>query len=296
MKLYLCLILSVFFHGMWLVFFVFDNNKKTYTQNTVVNVEVVDDKSFFKLAHNLPILAKKIPKNVLLENNIKKNYKLIWNKKFENNKKNLRKSSLTNGDDETKHLSLFKTFKLERQHIKRPTYFKMERENFIPKNVNLIDNSDNMKVKDFKSNYELFENRENNKKSERKINNIKNLDLKFSDVSKKIYLPQNNFKIKATTKDKYVFIWGEMIKQKILKNLNYPKTAKKNNLDGVVFLRLKVDESGNLISLDVLQSSGSEVLDKAAKKAATDANKFPIAPKEIRGNNFVFRLPVRFKI
>jgi len=87
-----------------------------------------------------------------------------------------------------------------------------------------------------------------------------------------------------------------MIKEKILKNLNYPIIAKKNNLDGVVFLRLKVDKSGRLVSLDILKSSGSEVLDKAAKKAATDANKFPVAPKEITGNNFVFRLPVRFQI
>ena len=286
MKLFFCFIFSIFFHGIWIVFFVFDNNKKTYIENTVVDVEVIDDKTFFDLAHNSPIFIKKNPTTVAIENNIKKSFKLISNKNFKNKTKNFTKISLIDFHVETKNRFLFK----------RPNYFEMERKNFVQKKVPLIDNLDKVNEKNFRNIYELIENSENNKKLEKKINNIPNLDLKISEISHKIYSPENNFEKNALKKDKYVFIWGEMIKEKILRNLNYPIIAKKNNLDGVVFLRLKVAKSGNLISLDIFKSSGSEILDKAAKKAATDANKFPVAPKEIKGNNFVFRLPVRFQI
>ena len=44
----------------------------------------------------------------------------------------------------------------------------------------------------------------------------------------------------------------------------YPELARKWGWQGVVVLRIDVDPEGNVVSAEVLESSGYEILDKAA--------------------------------
>jgi protein TonB len=54
------------------------------------------------------------------------------------------------------------------------------------------------------------------------------------------------------------------LRKRIMEKKIYPSVAKKKGIEGVVLLFLLLDEEGNLAELEVKQSSGHRILDKAA--------------------------------
>lgn len=54
------------------------------------------------------------------------------------------------------------------------------------------------------------------------------------------------------------------IRKKILRNKYYPKQAKQQKLEGSVKVQFKIKETGELIYVKVIQSSGLQILDDAA--------------------------------
>lgn len=71
------------------------------------------------------------------------------------------------------------------------------------------------------------------------------------------------------------------IRKKILKNKVYPAIARENRWTGVVRLRFKIDESGNLESVRVRKGSGHDALDDAAVQTVKAAVPLPYYPDEI---------------
>jgi len=85
----------------------------------------------------------------------------------------------------------------------------------------------------------------------------------------------------------------EIIRDMVLSNLNYPRIAKRMGFEGVVEIMLVIDTSGKLLEVVLQNSSGHEILDKSALKAANSlASKVLPNPKNISK----ISLPVYFAL
>ncbi|MDY0122002.1 MAG: TonB family protein [Sulfurimonas sp.] len=84
-----------------------------------------------------------------------------------------------------------------------------------------------------------------------------------------------------------------VIRDMALKNLSYPRMAKKMGWSGVVEIKLIVDTNGKLLEAVVLKSSGKEVLDNAALKAALSL-KDKVLPKPQTRSTLI--LPIAFNL
>lgn len=71
----------------------------------------------------------------------------------------------------------------------------------------------------------------------------------------------------------------------------YPKRAIENRQQGIVALSITVASNGKPVKIDILNSSGYELLDKAATEAAHSWIFEPIAPKE---SNVAFKAHVNY--
>lgn len=75
----------------------------------------------------------------------------------------------------------------------------------------------------------------------------------------------------------------------------YPRKARKLGLEGRVILRVRVDEHGNATSVMIAQSSGHDILDRAARKAI---GRWRFLPAEQRGRSLAstIEIPVSFRL
>lgn len=64
-------------------------------------------------------------------------------------------------------------------------------------------------------------------------------------------------------------------------NLNYPEAARRANIDGSLMLRVDVRADGSVERIDLLRSSGYEVLDEAAVRIVRLAGPFAPLPPEV---------------
>lgn len=64
-------------------------------------------------------------------------------------------------------------------------------------------------------------------------------------------------------------------------NLNYPEAARRANLDGSLMLRVDVHQDGSVERIDLLRSSGYEVLDEAAVRIVRLAAPFAPLPPQV---------------
>ncbi|MFH1227452.1 MAG: energy transducer TonB [Planctomycetota bacterium] len=75
----------------------------------------------------------------------------------------------------------------------------------------------------------------------------------------------------------------------------YPYAAQKGNQEGVVILLVDVKPSGEVIRVDVIQTSGYAMLDQAASEAVTKW-RFNPAKKNGKAVYAQVRIPVRFRL
>ena len=80
----------------------------------------------------------------------------------------------------------------------------------------------------------------------------------------------------------------------VMEKVVYPEDAKKNNVEGKVFIKIIVDEKGNVENAEVSQSAGAS-LDAAALKAAKQC-KFIPAQKDGKNVRCEVTLPIQFKL
>ncbi|HEV7815270.1 MAG TPA: TonB family protein, partial [Janthinobacterium sp.] len=81
---------------------------------------------------------------------------------------------------------------------------------------------------------------------------------------------------------------------RINRNADYPREAKLRRQQGRVGYRLTLDPRGALLSVDI-QSSGSDILDEAARDAIRRAAPFPALP-ELGGSTYLLAGNIVFKI
>jgi protein TonB len=82
------------------------------------------------------------------------------------------------------------------------------------------------------------------------------------------------------------------LRSKILKKKIYPQAARRRNIEGVVLVFLELNESGELVDLHVIESSGSKILDSAALSLIKK-----VLPHEHGLNeNLAVEIPVRYTL
>jgi protein TonB len=80
----------------------------------------------------------------------------------------------------------------------------------------------------------------------------------------------------------------------IAKNVHYPETAKKAGVEGTVFVKATIDESGNVIETSILKSVGHGC--DTAAMVAVKKTKFTAGIKDGKPVRTSITIPIKFKL
>lgn len=78
--------------------------------------------------------------------------------------------------------------------------------------------------------------------------------------------------------------------------VNYPRNALRNEHQGTVRLTVTLSRDGRVRDVQILEKSEHETLNKAAVKAVRSASPYPAVPDTIKGDRFLFTVPVVFRM
>jgi protein TonB len=78
----------------------------------------------------------------------------------------------------------------------------------------------------------------------------------------------------------YIEAWVNKVER--VGNLNYPDAAVRRRLDGRLILNVLIDRAGEVVRVELAQSSGQRVLDDAAMRIVRDASPYSEFPVEMR--------------
>jgi protein TonB len=87
--------------------------------------------------------------------------------------------------------------------------------------------------------------------------------------------------ISLDTKDKRYLTYTTLIKEKILRNWQYPAEAKESLMEGKVQLLFSIAKNGELVDIKILDSSGYQILDQEGLRAIQATAPFPSFPDQI---------------
>ena len=90
--------------------------------------------------------------------------------------------------------------------------------------------------------------------------------------------------------------WRKSLVSHLSRYKRYPVAAHSHQIEGQVMVQFTVDRTGNVVASQVVQSSGSLLLDDAAMAMLRRAAPLPAPPPQAQGSAFEFVLPIRFKL
>ena len=90
--------------------------------------------------------------------------------------------------------------------------------------------------------------------------------------------------------------YGTLLAQEIARHKQYPMLAKKTRQQGSVILQVKITHLGRLITAQVQQSSGYELLDNQAMEMVKKATPFSPPPNELGDQDLTLLVPVSFRL
>ncbi|GAA3871651.1 energy transducer TonB [Celeribacter arenosi] len=88
--------------------------------------------------------------------------------------------------------------------------------------------------------------------------------------------------------------WQKSIVLLISGAKTYPAKARSDGIEGEVQIKFTLDRYGALLSTEVAQSSGSEILDRAAVQTVEKLEKMPTPPNYLNGDQFTLIIPLRY--
>lgn len=78
--------------------------------------------------------------------------------------------------------------------------------------------------------------------------------------------------------------------------VSYPRAALRNSHEGTVRLTVTLARDGRVRDVQILEKAEHESLNKAAAKAVKSASPYPAIPDAIKGDQFIFTVPVVFRL
>lgn len=134
------------------------------------------------------------------------------------------------------------------------------------------------------------------KKIESEINRQKNqenidFDLEIARLTAELAIAKEEYAkrprklvLTASTQERvsaqYEVQWKEKVER--IGNLNYPKQALKRKIEGTLMMEVELKWDGSIVEVNLLQSSGSKILDDAAKNIVQLAAPYPPFSAELR--------------
>ncbi len=108
---------------------------------------------------------------------------------------------------------------------------------------------------------------------------IKKMRSEYAKRPKQITLTAST---KKAVEASYLSEWVRKIER--IGNLNYPQNALKKNLNGALRLNVTINKQGKVLKISVSKSSGSSILDAAAKRIVRLAEPFKPFSKELQNS------------
>ncbi|MBI2253231.1 MAG: TonB family protein [Proteobacteria bacterium] len=90
--------------------------------------------------------------------------------------------------------------------------------------------------------------------------------------------------------------WHQLFNEHIKKYRKYPKSARRKHLEGSPTVAFVFDRAGNVMSAEILRSSGIAALDEEAIATFQRADPLPALPPEIAGDTKRMTLRIDFKL
>ncbi|MGQ9608327.1 MAG: energy transducer TonB [bacterium] len=90
--------------------------------------------------------------------------------------------------------------------------------------------------------------------------------------------------------------YANYVRNKIESKKRYPIIARNMGIEGRVKVKLVISKDGNLEKIDILESSGYEILDETAIQSIRDAAPFPPIPEEIKKNKLELSIYMTYEI
>ncbi len=106
---------------------------------------------------------------------------------------------------------------------------------------------------------------------------------------------QENIKV-INPQDEAMLRYQDMVKQKIESCRRYPSWAKKQGFEGSVYLAFTLLSDGNARDIEIVQSSGFDILDNEALSTVKRASPFLPIPKEFNCSRLKMEVAVVFRL
>jgi protein TonB len=87
--------------------------------------------------------------------------------------------------------------------------------------------------------------------------------------------------------------WNRKVAQLITAHYSYPRSAQLRGEQGKAKIKIAIGASGKVLSVDLVQSSGSAILDREAVRIPMKVGSFPAPPTH---NNVDLIFPITFRI
>ena len=87
--------------------------------------------------------------------------------------------------------------------------------------------------------------------------------------------------------------WTRKVSQLISANYSYPRSAQLRGEQGSAKIKIAISATGKVMAVNLVQSSGSAILDREAVRIPMKVGTFPAPPNH---SNFELTFPITFKI
>ncbi len=84
------------------------------------------------------------------------------------------------------------------------------------------------------------------------------------------------------------------VRQRIAAAQYYPRIARRRGMEGRPVISFILDKRGRLTKVDLTQTSGYPLLDRAALEAVHNGVPYPEIPAQLNTDSFQFKLPISF--
>jgi len=84
------------------------------------------------------------------------------------------------------------------------------------------------------------------------------------------------------------------VRQRIANAKYYPRIARRRGMEGRPIIAFTLDKQGRLTKVDLAETSGYQLLDRAALEAVRQGAPYPEIPAPLKMNSFQFKLPISF--
>ena len=79
-------------------------------------------------------------------------------------------------------------------------------------------------------------------------------------------------------------------------HMSYPHYAQRNEHTGDVYIRVTIDEDGSIVNHQLVEKSGSKLLDKASVRMLEKIGQFPAVPYSHAGDQMTFGVSLHYDL